>query len=60
MNNEVAGSGLWEAKLPEEDNDQSGPVFEVIAAENGAESDGSDHELVIGQQVQQHEEEAER
>jgi hypothetical protein len=37
-----------------------GSVFEVTAAENGAESDGSDPELVIEQQVQQHEEETEQ
>ena len=39
LNKEVSGSGLWEARLPEEDNEQGGLVFEVAAAEHDADED---------------------
>ena len=39
LNKEVSGSGLWEARLPEEENEQGGLVFEVAAAEHDADED---------------------
>ena len=39
LNKEVSGSGLWEARLLEEDNEQGGLVFEVAAAEHEADED---------------------
>ena len=39
LNKEVSGSGFWETKLPEEENEQGGLVFEVAAAEHDADED---------------------
>ena len=39
LNKEASGSGLWEARLPEEDNEQEGLVFEVAAAEHETDED---------------------
>ena len=50
LNNEIAGTGLWEARLPEEDNEQRGQVFQVTAPEQDADSDSSTEQTDLEQQ----------
>ena len=42
LNKEVAGSGLWETRLPEESNEQAGLVFDVATVEHMADLCDSD------------------
>ena len=50
LNKEVAGSGLWETRLPEESNEQAGLVFDVAPAEHMADLSDSDNETAMEQE----------
>jgi len=52
LNKEVAGSGLWEARLPDEDNEQSASVVEVIVPDQGGDSSDIDDVATTEQQEQ--------
>ena len=53
LNKEVAGSGLWETRLPEESNEQAGVVFDVASVEPIADLSDSDNETTMEQQEEQ-------
>ena len=51
LNKEVAGVGLWEANLREDNNEPAGPVFGVIVQEQDAVSDSNTEQSVREQDV---------